>query len=200
MNRLATAFSLITGTRCSTCIKYLEIVGSATTPPINLEVVTLVRDDTSQSCGRANRSVRDSLASNTGFLQIQSTAREYFYSNYLPAVLDYKNSSFERYGYPVPQNLSRGTAYPFALVSRDISWHLPYKSTIVVPISSRLYESTAQQRKVTSAYLCIDSMARFPFRPRHDVELLKNVAQLLYPTVKRYTQITSRKRRNQLAK
>lgn len=190
MNHLAAAFSLISATKCSVCIKVMEgdpskQVGSQIRP----KVVTLCRDDTSpERTVDVSRGVEHWIDQNTDFedlLQRAGTPQYHFFANNLPGIRGYKNSSFTVYGNP--HDVNDSTPSFFSGVIRNERWPLPYKSTIVVPIAPRLDQQCHDYR--LAGYLCVDSRPKGAFRRNYDVDLLAGVADCLYDVINRYCQL-----------
>jgi hypothetical protein len=187
VNQLAAAYSLVSGTKCSACVKNIENdpdtpVGSQIRPVVN----TLCRDDSSPKRWISS-DVQHWLDQNTDFHTLHERAGTpegtYFFENYLPLLRDYQNTSFHIYKSRNPWN----TNLPIvADVFRNAFWPLPYRSTIVVPIQPR---PTPRERNRLIGYLCVDSRSLGAFRLRHDVELMTGVADCLYGVVRRYWQI-----------
>jgi hypothetical protein len=180
---VAQAMELISATQCSVCIKALKNADAGSND-VRLEIVTLSRDKDSASREVSTRSHPHYLDQNTDFTHIHErlgTPTGYFLSHYLPSVPGYRNSSFAAYGRPVD--------IPIPIIGaivRDLRWPLPYRSTIVVPISTE--QSTATYGKLVG-YLCVDSRARSAFRRRYDVEVLFAMANCLYEVVGRYWEL-----------
>jgi hypothetical protein len=180
VNTLAIAMKSVTGKACSVCIKTMVYdKWEALDRPA---VVTLCRDDL--SVDREKRSISGGVKhwvdQNFDFEQLHrlaDTPSPYFLNNFLPAVANYKNTSFKVYG-DAPRSR-------FSLF-RDYFWTLPYKSTIVVPISPR--PDRHKQPYEIVGYLCVDSPSRFAFREKHDVEVMIGIANCLYELVYRYAQ------------
>jgi hypothetical protein len=179
-NDLSAALTLISATHCSVCIKALKNADPAGADP-HLEVATLCRDTNSGTRETSTGRHVHFADQNTDFNHIHErlgTPTGHFLSNYLPYVPGYQNSSFAAYGRPTQIN------FPIigALV-RDATWTLPYKSTVVVPIST---ERTDSKYGKLVGYLCVDSRSRGAFKRRYDVEVLFAVAGCLYDVLGQY--------------
>jgi hypothetical protein len=188
LDRLVNAFSLITATRCSACVK-----ANCPTEGAVVGVYTLCRDGTSERRDSQALSERDidrmqgmpipsdsRIDRNTDFQHIVEnkigTARAYFFSNNLPGLADYRNSSFDVYGKPRKW-------------FRAATWPLPYKSTIVVPIASR---SLVEPKPHFHGFLCLDSPHRDVFEEHIDVDILRAVAGSISPLLSRYGKLVGR--------
>ena len=186
VNTLATTFSLLTATRCSACIKVIE--GARNTGAggqFRPKVVTLCRDETSQERESATVQVDHWIDQNTDFeelLKSSGTPQRHFFSNYLPGLRRYKNTSLKVYGDPWDINVPL-----IGDIIRDITWRLPYKSTVVFPISPQ--PDPARREYTLAGYLCIDSRSRGAFSRRYDPDLMAGVADCLYEIVHNYRQI-----------
>ena len=185
-NKLADAFSTITGTRCAVCIKILEfgpgnIVQNSARPVAS----TLCRDYVSAQ-KRAHRDERPHwLDLNTDFDEMFKTIDRpgggIFFENYLPSLFNYNNTSFESCGGP-----PKDVRLPFVRsVARRKSWSLPYISTIGAVIFPTKPDS--DDRLV--GFLCIDSSSRNNFRKRYDIDLLRTISGALYPMMLRWTEL-----------
>jgi hypothetical protein len=190
VNRLATAFSLITGTKCSVCIKVLVLSDDSEASP-RPKVATLCRDDTSLDRERGSsplehwveelenpQAIEHWVQENTDFQQIferVGTPQRVFFSNYLPGLRGYQNTSFQVYGQP--------TAH-----FRGVRWPLPYRSTVVAPIS-RVHQ--LQRSPTLAGYLCVDSRSRSVFNRRYDIDLITGVGDCLFDLVHRYCELAS---------
>lgn len=190
-DRLAKAYSLISGTNCSACIKIL-IEGVTERGEQKVQVVTLCRDD-DNSKKRASvdtKTVSHWLDDNTDYVEIvriKPVFEKYFFCNQLPFLFGYRNTSFDVYGLPVDSS----NWLMFNSFFRYLRWPLPYKSTIVVPI--RPADDPELKRIV--GFLCVDSPAMYAFQVRSDVELLIGVAAALFIPIFQLSQL----RNNSLA-
>lgn len=92
----------------------------------------------------------------------------------------YKNSSFQVYGLPfdVPVPM-------IADIVRNITWKLPYRSSIVAPITPSPQQAISAEHAL-SGYLCVDSRSLGAFRRRFDIDVVTGVANCLYHVVHRY--------------
>lgn len=179
-NDLSAALTLISATHCSVCIKALKNA-DATAADTHLEVVTLCRDTNSEVRETSTGGHVHFADQNTDFTHIHErlgTPTGHFLSNFLPSIPGYQNSSFASYGRPAQIN------WPIiGTIFRDATWPLPYKSTVVVPIST---VRTEPKYGKLVGYLCVDSRSRGAFRRRYDVEVLFAVAGCLYDVLGQY--------------
>jgi hypothetical protein len=182
VNTLASLLSLITATRCSVCIKVIEGRPGHRDSAIRYKVVAFCRDNISATRD-SGQSVDHWIDQNTDFedvLKAAGTPLACFFANYLPWMRGYKNSSFQVYGLPFD--------VPIPMLSdvvRNITWKLPYRSTIVAPITPSPQQATSSEHAL-SGYLCVDSRSLGAFRRRFDVDVVTGVANCLYDVVHRY--------------
>ena len=200
IDRLAQAFSLITGTQCSACIKAMESTSEFAALPRDARtrpyVHTLCRDAGSidREFGPApeERGIYQMeeppdgfthfIDQNTDFehiLMSTGTPKRLFFSNNLPALRGYKNSSFHYYGQPADGSFRRNR-----------TWPLPYKSTIVVPISRRSLQ--LNQAYELKGFLCVDSRSRNVFADRYDLDIMQSIGRTLVPLLERYRAVIQR--------
>ena len=177
--QLAQAFTNITASRCSVCIKILS-EGKAKNKG-KLKIETLCRDLYSKS-DRSIVDIKEHLVEkNTDFLtilkDIDKPSGKYFISNQLPFRFDYQNSSFEFYN-DCPDE---GTFLFFKIFLRYWRWPLPYKSTIVVPICPGI--STERSKETLLGFLCVDSPRLFVFKKFFDIDIMNGVADGLYNVI-----------------
>jgi hypothetical protein len=182
VTNLAKAFSLTTATNCSVCIKLIEVDQSLQrSEGLRPKVRTLCRNDDAEKRRREAdaASVDHWLDQNSDFYELHKNAgtllEHCFLANNLPSLRGYNNSSFELYGRP------GGTLLLSRVLPTAVPWPLPYKSTIVVPISIR----TGNEYQL-SGYLCVDSKSRGAFSRRYDPEILAGFGECLYEVVRRY--------------
>lgn len=192
LTNIATAFSTITSTTCSACIKLLEgDPGVGQNEDVRLKVRTLCRSgNVEKRRERADSATfKHWLDQNTDFYELHKHAgtpqEDCFFSNNLPRYPAYMNTSFEVYG---------GEGYkppPPSLLLSWLSlrpWVLPYRSAIVVPIFPRTANEI--EGKLVG-YLCIDSKSRGAFSRRYDPELLSGIGDCLYEVVRRYCDLVA---------
>ena len=181
-NALASAYGMITGTRCSTCVKFLRESESG---PIRVYVNTALRDRYSEG----KRSVKGDtithwLDANSDFEDIFENFNKpngkVFFENDLPKRSDYKNTSFQLYGYP------KDIRIPILRdIVRNLTWKLPYKSTIVAAI----YPSDDLPNKKLVGFLCVDSPSRNVFWERYDTNIMESIGSSLHPTLNKWCEI-----------
>jgi hypothetical protein len=177
---IAEAFKTFANRQAFVCIKYCQ----ATDNESDIMLKTFCRDRSISSMERAKHDNEDIdekrvhlLAYNTDFQHIfnnKSSAEEYYkyyFSNTLPFKNDYKNSRIKP-GFPM--NMPK--------ILRCIFWPLPYKSTIIVPIIP--LTKTGKVKEIIIGFLCVDSKSMWAFSKQHDVEILRGLADGLYPTMK----------------
>lgn len=184
-DRLSQTLSMVTGTRCSVCVKVIESEAPTTGQLKELEVSTLCRDDQSYERPLQAVGVDHPLVGNTDFLQIfknpDHPGLNTYLENHLPRRLDYENSSFHVYGEPYDW----GPRWWQRLIRYTVSWPLPYKSTVVTPI----YPLEPDDEDRLLGYLCVDSRSRGVFDSRYDVPVLRSVAAALHPLLLRWTDL-----------
>ncbi len=176
VDHLAGIMSATTGRICAVCIKVVVAEEHDTQV---FKTRTLCRNRTSIDREGQTRRVDHWVDRNTDFEDLFAEQRRYFFSNWLPWIKNYKNSSFGAYGDP-PVFL------PFVGgFIRHLRWPLPYRSTIVCAVRPRPSapsdEETAQN---LIGYLCVDSRRANTFSEDDDVELLQGVAESLYPVIR----------------
>ena len=189
-NRLGRILSMVTGTRCSVCIKVIPLNDDSDRP----RVATLCRDDTSieRETGRSPveawmstledpDAIQHWINENTDFAEVlrrAGTPQFVYISNNLPSEPFYWNTSFKIYGDP------RKTSIPFL---RSLTWPLPYRSTVVAPIGGR----DTSGRYTLSGFLCVDSASRYVFSRRYDVPLITAAAESMYALISRYVDLAN---------
>lgn len=179
---IARAYSRITGSKCSVCIKLLKKEEHEESKQMLLSIVTAFRDEHSLE-ERSNPSNKPPpkhfVHLNSDFSRIirrfKNPYQRYFLSNNLPFFWSYENTSFQVYGEP-----SDITFPVFSHLMRNWRWPLPYKSTMVVPICAL----TSKSEEDIVGFLCIDSPQRGVFKKSYDLDLAKGVADGLSPKIK----------------
>lgn len=162
-------FEMLTGTRCRASLK--TVFYSDDKSP-TVYVKTVARD---QGSWNANKSIdksreqhkMDPIDKNSDFLILFEKKRppsDFFFSNNLLKLKNYKNSSFEIYGEPKREC--------FINIFCRTKWPLPYRSTIVWAIEDR-------EKKNVLGFLTIDSESRGVFDKRWDVPIGFEVAEFL---------------------
>ena len=183
---IAKAFNIIIGFKCATCVKIVNQDPSQINDRApNLTVRTLTRDSLSQRKRRKSQNFIHPLNRNTDFYTIFSPEfkDEYFYSNDLTGLHGYLNSSHDVCGEPSDSSIP-----VFGYILRNITWKLPYKSTIVAPI-----KDNSQNEGSVIGFFCIDSNNKGMFINKYDVQLIIDVAFSLYPLILKLNQITQNK-------
>lgn len=177
-DQMTIAFNMITATKCCTCVKILnQSLDEINKDNPSIEVATLVRDISSRKARTTPKGiVTHWLNANTDFYEIfkniEAPSGKAFFENNLPKKQNYENTSFETYGRP-PE-----IKFPlFKSTLADLTWTLPYKSTIVAPI----YSEKAPEPLV--GFLCVDSSSRGVFHRRYDRDIVCSIATGLYPLI-----------------
>lgn len=192
-DHLAQAYGLITGTRCSACLKILnqKMDESQVAEPRPF-VTTLCRDANSiPSRQFSDDEITHWLDENTDFEMIFRNLGKpmgrAFLSNNLCRRAGYRNTSFTLYG-GEPGYLT----IPYLdLLVRYSTWPLPYKSTIVSPI---LAPGSEGSKPHLLGSLCVDSRSRGVFRERYDIEMMCSIAGALYPLLDQWCKKRQRRR------
>jgi hypothetical protein len=184
--RLADAFSLITGARCSVSIRCLSSAHG------DLESFAFARS--SYQCERRKYNDNESndvegekiihyIKNNTDFHEIIENIGKiegrYFICNYLPLKKDYQNTSFKTYGAP-----SR------FLFMRPFNWSLPYRSTLVVPICPDIADRRTADDLL--GFLCVDSRRSNVFKKDYDTDLMIGMADGLYDLIEMVQETSAR--------
>lgn len=182
---LANAFTHVTGTKCSVCIKVLKSSADDAQPWLS----TLCRDRNAGTQrlqadeATERQEIKHRLHRNTAFEV--AAASQYdpsinsFHSNRLPLQFDYSNSSFKIYGEPSGN-----------LFMRWWNWPLPYRSTMVVPIIPSNVRSK-EAREELLGFLCVDSpqMRLGLFRADIDESVMVGVADGIYNTLEKFKEM-----------
>lgn len=168
---VASAFTIITGTKCNACIKTMTYEDDCNGAK-RAKAITFARSRDQSRNPKANN-VRHWIDKNTDFLtileKIDTPRGEYFFSNSLVFRFGYQNTSFDVYG-KIPDN---------NWLFRYWRWPLPYKSTIVVPICPSA--SPASSNLV--GFFCVDSREVGAFKKDFDVALIEGVADGVFNTI-----------------
>lgn len=179
---LSSAFSVITRSKCSVCIKILaessndeegEPVFETLCRDLNVSSHRLEMDKLTKGI----KEIDHSISNNTAFHEALHSPKKIFISNKLPLLANYQNTSArkELYG-----------EFPENMLVRLWSWPLPYKSTIVVPI---LPTHKDHEGEPFLGFLCIDSRSWGVFNEEYDVEVLKGVADGIYNTMIKFKEV-----------
>ena len=119
---------------------------------------------------------KDYIADNSDFNHIDNIMNRrpmedvYFFSNCLPCRIGYKNTHIH-----ADRNVWWKRLAAFLTIGMYY-WGLPYKSTIIVPISS----TTSQDREYIEGFLCADSSKPFVFTKKYDLAIMQEMASVLY--------------------
>lgn len=178
---LAEALTYATAAQCFVCIKVLRKTGDG-----QITVRTLCRDERSSRARREadNRTrsgeIEHPVEGNTAYEESVASQRGRFISNKLPILSAYRNTSHRLYGGHPPEG-------PIgSLPVRYWRWKLPYKSTIVVPITPpRSSENpfSSEEGPGLVGFLCVDSPKMGVFKDDYDTEIMKGVADGVYSTL-----------------
>lgn len=186
--KISQAYTKFTNTQTSVCIKLfcIEEVSS------NIYIKTLCRDNRSKENPKRIQPENDKcthyLSENTDFKNILENAEKngeeykYYISNALPFEDFYRNTRLDMNNYPPKCSIPI-----IKEIKRYFSWPLPYKSTITVPIIP-LTDEIIEKNKIIG-YLCIDSNNIGAFKSKYDVKIFRGIADGLYPTIKKLTEI-----------
>jgi hypothetical protein len=193
--KLSYAFEKITGTECHVCIKIpLQISsgrhshsGSKTKNKLtNLKAHTFVRDSLRGYRDKVDAMKISHLITENSdyeyiFNNINSQKARYYFSNSLPAVLVYKNTSFLAGG---EQSNSLYFRESVPLDQRRREWPLHYRSCITVPICPGI--NSQQETATLIGFLCVDSIEENVFNEKVDPEIICGCADGLYNPLKMY--------------
>lgn len=170
---LATAFTVITGTKCNVAIKVLE-EDKDENGVQKLKAITFSRSHDTSRNPKVNE-IKHWVDRNTDFYTILEKIDQpkgcYFFANSLSLRVGYLNTSFPVYGHADPEE---------NIFLRYWRWPLPYKSTIVVPICP----CDEPSKKMLLGFLCVDSVNAGSFKKHYDVTLLNGVADGIYNLIK----------------
>lgn len=163
------AFTNITGTVCHVSVKVLSLDEHDQANP-DVKILTFCRDSYPGRKIARSSNAGNFVKDNTDFLEVlnnfERRGARYFFSNKLPVLYGYRNSSFEHY---------KKLESHFWLM-RIWRWPLPYRSTIVVPICP----ADDPDKGSLIGFLCVDSKSMFAFKKDYDVALLTGIAEGLY--------------------
>lgn len=175
VDQLSEIFNRTTGRRCAVCIKVVVAEEHETQV---FRVQTFCRDHSSRDREGQTRRIHHWIEANTDFEDLFADQRRYFFSNWLPWVEDYKNSSFQAYRTPPDPGFLK-------TLIRHAKWPLPYRSTIVCAVRPR--PTTSGDEDATQSligYLCVDSRRARTFSEDDDVDFLQGVAESLYSVLR----------------
>ena len=194
LNRLATIFTLLTGTKCRATIKMIE--AGENDEPV---VYTFMRDEDSERAHQFEDQSRrdgeeDLLDENTDFKFVFGTeGHRWFFCNDLPSQSNYLNSRDKNLA---NRNLAGYRA--FLNMWKPIDWNLPYSSTIVWPIRQKQIPALNADFSFLG-FLTIDSRHRGVFDERFDTHLGSGVADSLHYMLMRLIEVGTRNGTNDQA-
>jgi hypothetical protein len=185
VNAVAECFSVTTGHRCRCCIKAAVVNNKRKKKKsVSQKVIAKVicRDKKTRTLLQAAQTVQNDLqrehilSSNTDFAQIwDGNERFYVCNDILKAYAndEYINSSIDK----SKVKIDKGEV---------IDWHLPYKSTLVVPIRSNFLfpKSKTENSYECWGFLCVDSNETNVFDSACLVELAGSFADLFFQFLK----------------
>jgi hypothetical protein len=159
---LTESFTLVTGTKCRICLKFLGTKNNK-----ELYVTTMCRDLTSEDQSEEKDSAegtQHTVAKNSDFHSIMSLGRNYFLHNSINTDQLYENTSKRFYGNK-----------------------LPYNSVLVLPIRFKDNDPNNPACNTDGGtvvgFVAIDSASRGAFFERYDVHLGAIVADSLFTTL-----------------
>jgi len=188
LNRFASIFTLLTGTKCRATIKMIE-PGASPDKPV---VYTYMRDVDSERFFDADDLARrdagsDLLEENTDFSFVFGEGGErWFFCNDLTAQSNYLNSR--------DPNLAKRNLSGFrGLLNfwRPVDWNLPYRSNIVWPIRQKPIKADLGSEFRFVGFLTIDSRHRGVFDIKFDTHLGASIADSLYYMLVRLDEVGS---------
>lgn len=167
-NSTSKAFSEYKGSQISICIKFINTID-------NVQYIELLCRDFQSMEERKKFPNLDVLNDNSDFksLILKHDAKKFpwheihFCKNNLPLIYGYYNSHLD------DSLLDNGL---WGFFTRHFYWTLPYKSTLIVPISDPGTDSLY-------AFLCLDSKKSYCFVESEDVDLARNVTLSLWRIV-----------------
>jgi hypothetical protein len=179
VDAVAECFSVITGHRCRCCIKGAIVkdegqntkVKKKKIAPRKVVAKALYRDTKTRTLQYIVQK-EHVLSDNTDFAQIWDKNEHVYVCNDIPKAYandEYINSSIDK--------------SKVKIVNGEVTgWHLPYKSTLVVPIRSNfLFPKTNTEDSYECwGFLCIDSNETHVFNNHCLVELAGSFADLLF--------------------
>lgn len=161
LNKLANAFSFISGSNCRACIKIIQ-----NDVQDNFYTATLSRSG--RSSAKTAKDAPNKILNNTDFMMLFDKKINFFFSNDLSSVSPYHNSNW-------PDD-------PQERESFINNKKYDYISTIVWPIRSC---NENDEIKVIG-FLCIDSRDKDVFNTETDIDFGASMADLLYPVLYAY--------------
>ncbi len=199
---IADTFKNITGDECCVCIKYTSFVNTENSKSGEQEIAvkTLCRDVRSfHDRGNQDNGSVHLLKHNTDFEEVFKKITEQhnkcYFSNSLPKVHIYENTSFIKYGEESHKPFGQYTKPD----ERSKAWKLPYRSTIVAPICPDVDErKKGEENKYVQGFLCIDSKKEEIFDLITDVEIILGCAYGLYNIVTEFKKLIEEEETQQL--
>jgi len=188
LNRFASVFTLLTGTKCRATLKMIE-PGKTTDKPV---VYTFMRDIDSERFFKDDDDERrakgaDLLEDNTDFSSVFGTKGErWFFCNDLTAQTNYLNSR--------DKNLTKrdlAGLRAFMNLWKPTDWNLPYSSTIVWPIRHKGNVPLGAGFSFLG-FLTIDSRHRGVFDIKFDTHLGASVADSFHHMLVRLIEVGTR--------
>jgi hypothetical protein len=182
----AEIFSLLTSTRCRTCIKLTDVHSEI---PDNVLVFALARDKLSANENRLHDkdradNSRDKLKDNSDFLRLWDPKLQEgvnFFCNNLPKEEGYETSSFN-YWLNIAGNPNK---------IRKATWPLWYRSTIVWPIRRYPKEDLGIETHICLGFLCVDSHLTGVFELDEHGPVGTMLANALFPILELYTDLSA---------
>lgn len=184
---ISDAFTKISNRSTAVCIKLFHIAENG-----DVSVKTFCRDNRSRTAKNRIAPSDDDcthyLSENTDFKYIFENAKregaiyKSYLSNKLPFEDFYRNTRLSTETYPPKSSIPI-----IKEIKRYMKWPLPYKSTITVPITP-LTDRPIEQSQIVG-YLCIDSNFLWAYKAKYDIPILRGIADGLYPTIKKISQI-----------
>lgn len=193
-------FSILTSTRCRTCVKMVNVTRFSKTrmpTPDDLLVYTLARDASSQKEEQNHDKDRlaqgeDKLAENSDFLSLfdpESRDNRFFLSNNLANESGYRTSSWD-YRMKIASKRKTGGRYD--------EWPLWYRSTIVWPVRRARHDALGISDPICIGFVTVDSRLTEVFSATEHAPIGQILANALYPILDQYVSldqmIASRKR------
>lgn len=190
VNKASNAVGIITGRKCSVCIKLIDNNPNvATGDPVSPRALTLCRDDSSRKREMKSSSTDHWIHKNTAFHTLVKTlgtsAPDSFFCNNLVILKGYENTS-------IPSDwVRRKSRIPlWNTFIQYKHWPLPdYRSAVVFRIVAPPSADESARADICG-FLCLDSPHTYTFR-RDDLSLFASIADCLYQPVKRYSTLKS---------
>jgi len=184
---ISDTFKLLTNRKCAACIKIFE-----QTPNLDICTITFSRDSESIASGnrvnpeddKTNHYLRENTDFKYIFENIDKSDEEYkyYFSNTLPLEDFYLNTRLDSSKYPPKCKIPI-----IKEILRCYKWHLPYRSTITVPIT--LFSNRRINEGKIAGYLCVDSPRMRAFDKTHDTQILRGIADGIYSSIRKINEI-----------